>query len=71
MVLLLLGMLFGGHFSRVPKEELARVQAELAQARDVVQRFQQRRETLAKERPELVYKYFRYANGPKLAKRKK
>jgi hypothetical protein len=65
VVLVLLGMLFTGHFSRVPKEEVEKVQAELAQARGAVQRFQQCRATLAKERPELAYKYFLYTDDPK------
>ena len=67
VVLMLLGMLFAGHFSRVPKEELEKVQAELAQARGTVQRFQELRAELVKERPELAYKYFPYTNDPKPA----
>lgn len=65
VALVLLGMLVTGHFSRVPKEELEKVQAELAQSRAVVQRFQELRATLAKERPELAYKYFPYPGDPK------
>ena len=65
VVLLLLGMLFAGHFSRVPKAELDKVQAELAQARGSVQRFQECRAALAKERPALAYQYFPYPNDPK------
>jgi len=71
VVLLLLGMLLTGHFSRVPKEELEKVQAELAQARGAVQRFQQCRAELAKDRPELAYKYFPYQSDPKPAPVKK
>ncbi len=71
VVLLLLGMLFAGHFSRVPKVELEQVQAELAQARGAVQRFQECRAALAKERPELAYQYFPYSNDPKPVKPKK
>lgn len=71
VVLVLLGMLFAGHFSRVPKEELEQVQAELAQAQGAVQRFQQCRAELAKDRPELAYKYFPYTNDPKPAPAKK
>lgn len=71
VVLLLLGMLFAGHFSRVPKEELEKVQAELAQARGTVQRFQELRAVLAKDRPELAYKYFPYTTDPKPAPAKK
>jgi uncharacterized protein YbjT (DUF2867 family) len=71
VVLVLLGMLFTGHFSRVPKEELARVQAELALARGAVQRFQECRAELAKDRPELAYQYFPYTNDPKPAPAKK
>jgi hypothetical protein len=71
VVLVLLGMLFTGHFSRVPKEELEKVQAELAHSQDVVQRFQQCRVSLVKERPELAYKYFPYNNDPKPAPAKK
>ncbi len=71
VVLLLLGMLFGGHFSRVPREELEKVQAELAQARGAVQRFQECRAALAKERPELAYQYFPYTNDPKPVNAKK
>lgn len=71
VVLLLLGLLLGGHFSRVPKEELARAQAELAQARGVVQKFQQCRDRLAKERPAVAYEYFPYADDPKPAPAKK
>jgi hypothetical protein len=67
VAMLLLGMLFGGHFSRVPKAELEAVQAELAQARGAVQRFQECRAALAKERPELAYQYFPYTNDPKPA----
>jgi len=69
VVLLLLGMLLSGHFSRVPKEEMEKVQAELAQARGAVQRFQECRVELAKDRPELAYKYFPYSNDPKPAKK--
>lgn len=71
VVVVLLGLLLGGHFSRVPQEELARAQAELAQARGVVAKFQQCRATLAKERPELAYKYFPYADDPKPNKKAK
>jgi len=71
VVLVLLGMLFAGHFSRVPKAELEQVQAELAQAQGTVQRFQELRAALAKERPELAYKYFPYTNDPKPAPVKK
>ena len=71
VVVLLLGLLLGGHFSRVPKEELARAQAELAQARGVVQKFQQCRDRLAKERPAVAYEYFPYADDPKPAPAKK
>jgi len=71
LVLVLLGMLLTGHFSRVSKEELEKVQAELTQAQGTVQRFQEYRATLAKERPELAYKYFPYQNDPKPAKPKK
>lgn len=71
VLLLLLGMLFAGHFSRVPKEELEKVQAELAQARGVVQRFQECRATLAKDRPELAYQYFPYNNDPKAPAKKR
>jgi hypothetical protein len=68
---LVLGMLFTGHFSRVPKAELEQVQAELAQARSTVQRFRELRATLAQERPELAYKYFPYNGDPKPAPAKK
>lgn len=68
VALLLLGMLLTGHFSRVPKEELEKVQAELAQARGAVRRFQECRAALAKDRPELAYKYFPYSNDPKPTK---
>ena len=51
-VALVLAMLFTGHFSRVPEEELEKVQAEPAQAPGAVQRFQQCRAELAKDRPE-------------------
>jgi hypothetical protein len=71
VALVLLGMLFTGHFSRVPKEELEKVQAELAQVRGAVQRFQECRATLAKERPELAYKYFPYLSDPTPASGKK
>jgi len=71
VVLLLLGMLLSGQFSRVPKEELARVKAELAQARGTVQKFQQCRDRLAKERPAVAYEYFPYADDPKPAPAKK
>lgn len=71
VVLVLLGMLFAGHFSRVPQEELARVQAELAQARGVVAKFQQCRARLAKERPAVAYEYFPYADDPKPVKKGK
>lgn len=71
VVLVLLGMLFGGHFSRVPKADLEKVQAELAQTRGTVQRFQECRATLVKDQPELAYKYFPYTNDPKLAPAKK
>lgn len=65
VVVVLLGMLVGGHFSRVPEEELARVQAELAQTRREVQLFRQYRTTLVKERPEIAYQYFPYTGDPK------
>lgn len=71
VLLVLLGMLLTGHFSRVPKAELEQAQAELAQARGVVQQFQQCRATLAKDRPELAYKYFPYSTDPKPAPAKK
>jgi len=71
VVLVVLGMLFAGHFSRVPKEELEQVQAELAQAQGAVQRFQECRAELAKDRPELAYKYFPYSTDPKPAPTKK
>ncbi|RIY05088.1 hypothetical protein D0T11_21055 [Hymenobacter rubripertinctus] len=71
VVLVLLGMLFTGHFSRVPKEELEKVQAELTQARGAVQRFQECRAELAKDRPELAYQYFPYATDPKPAPARK
>jgi hypothetical protein len=71
VLLVLLGMLFTGHFSRVPKEELEKVQAELTQARGAVQRFQECRATLAKERPELAYQYFPYPGDPKPVNAKK
>jgi hypothetical protein len=47
------------------------VQAELAQAQGAVQRFQHCRASLAKDRPELAYKYFPYTNDPKPAPAKK
>lgn len=65
VLLLLLGMLFGGHFSRVPKEDLEQVQAELTQARNNVALFRQFRATLLKEHPEMAYKYFPYIGDPK------
>jgi len=65
----LLGMLLGGHFSRVPKEELARVQAELVQAQNVAQRFRECRATLAKDSPELAHHYFPYVDDPKPVKK--
>ncbi len=71
LVLVLLGMWFTGHFSRVPKEELEKVQAELAQSQAVVQQFKELRATLAKERPEMAYKYFPYNGDPKPAPAKK
>jgi hypothetical protein len=67
VALVLVAQMLSGHFSRVPKEELTQVQAELTQARDAVRRFQQRRATLVKVRPELAYKYFPYADDPKPA----
>lgn len=67
----LLALLLDGHFSRVPKEDLTKVQAELAQAQGAVQRFQECRATLAKERPELAYQYFPYTSDPQPAKPKK
>ena len=71
VLLVLLALLLDGHFSRVPKEDLAKVQAELAQAQGAVQRFQECRATLAKERPELAHQYFPYTNDPQPAKPKK
>jgi hypothetical protein len=71
VLLVLLGMLLTGHFSRVPKEELEKVQAELAQARGAVHRFQECRATLAKEHPALAYQYFPYTDDPKLPTSKK
>ena len=71
VVLVLLGMLFAGHFSRVPKAELEKVQAELAQAQGTVHRFQECRAELAKDRPELAHQYFPYTNDPKPASAKK
>jgi hypothetical protein len=71
VVLVLLGMLFTGHFSRVPKEELEKVQAELTQARGAVQRFQECRTELANDHLELAYKYFPYLSDPKPIKPKK
>ena len=71
VLLLLLTLLLDGHFSRVPKEDLAKVQAELAQAQGAVQQFQQCRATLVKERPELAYQYFPYTSDPQPAKTKK
>lgn len=71
VLLVLLGMLLSGQFSRVPKAELERVQAELAQAQGAVERFRECRATLVKERPELAYQYFPYANDPAPAKSKK
>jgi exonuclease VII large subunit len=65
VVLVLLGMLFAGHFSRVPKAELEQARAELAQAQGVVGRFRELRAELAQERPELAYRYFPYPNDPK------
>jgi len=65
VAVLLLGMFFGGHFSRVPREELEQVQAALTQVQSEVQLFRQYRATLAKERPEVAYKYFPYAGDPK------
>jgi hypothetical protein len=50
---------------------LEQVQAELEQARGAVQRFQECRAALAKDRPELAYKYFPYNNDPKPAPIKK
>lgn len=71
VLLVLLVLLFDGHFSRVPKEELEKARAELAQAQGAVQQFQQCRATLAKERPELAYQYFPYNNDPQPVKAKK
>ena len=71
VLLVLVTMWFTGHFSRVPQEELEKVQAELAQAQGTVQHFRECRATLAKERPELAYKYFPYQNDPKPTKPKK
>ena len=62
---------FTGMFSRVPKAELEQVQAKLTQTQNVLQRFQQCRATLAKERPELAHQYFPYTNDPQLDKPKK
>jgi hypothetical protein len=70
VVLVLLTLLLSGHFSRVPKAEVEQVQAELAQAQGAVQRFQECRATLAKERPELAYQYFPYPDDPKPTKPK-
>lgn len=69
VVVLLLGMLFGGHFSRVPKEELEKVQTQLAHEQGQVQVFRQFRTALAKDHPELAYQYFPYPDDPKPAKK--
>ena len=66
--LVLLALLLDGHFSRVPREELEKARTELAQAQGAVQRFQDCRATVAKERPELAYKYFPYADYPQPVK---
>jgi hypothetical protein len=71
VLLVLLTLLLTGHFSRAPKAELEKARSELAQAQGAVQRFQECRATLAKERPELAYKYFPYPNDPKPAKPEK
>ena len=71
LLLVLLMLWFTGMFSRVPKAELEKTQAELVQAQGAVRLFQQCRATLAKERPELAYKYFPYNNDPKPAPAKK
>jgi hypothetical protein len=71
VLLVLLTLLLSGPFSRVPKEELDKARAELAQVQGAVQRFQQCRATLAKERPELAYKYFPYTDDPKPGPAKK
>ncbi len=71
VLLVLIVLLLDGHFSRVPKAELDKARAELAQAQGAVQRFQQCRATLAKERPELAYQYFPYDGDPQSAPTKK
>jgi len=71
VLLVLSGMLFTGQFSRVPKEELEKVQAELAKERSMVQWYKDGRTRLAKERPELAYKHFPYNSDPKPAPAKK
>lgn len=68
IVLLMLGL--AGMFSRVPKEELAKVQLALDRSQEGLRQFQQCRATLAKERPEVAYKYFPYTSDPKPAPRK-
>ena len=66
-----LTLLLSGHFSRVPKDDLDKARAELAQAQGAVQQFQQCRATLAKERPERAYQYFPYTSDSQPAKPKK
>jgi hypothetical protein len=71
VLLVLLTLLLSGQFSRVPKADLEKVQTDLAQAQGVVQRFQQYRAVLVKERPELAYKYFPCATDPRPGNPKK
>ncbi|WP_147320855.1 hypothetical protein [Hymenobacter lapidiphilus] len=76
VVLVLLMLWFTGMFSRVPQQELAQAQAQTTQAQtkatrmtEEVQKYQQFRAALAKDRPEIAYKYFPYPTDPKPAKK--
>lgn len=76
VVLVLLMLWFTGMFSRVPQEELVQAQAETTQAQtkakrmtEEVQLYRQFRAALAKDRPEIAYKYFPYPTDPKPAKK--
>jgi hypothetical protein len=78
VVLVLLMLWFTGMFSRVPQQELVQAQAQTTQAQaqatrmtEEVQKYRQLRAALAKDRPEIAYKYFPYPTDPKPATKQK
>jgi hypothetical protein len=70
-LLLVVGLVWSVSSRRGVQAELATVQARNAQLEHWFTFFTEHRQALAKERPELAYKYFPYPNDPKPKKPKK